>query len=146
MLKGIDPLLSPQLLQVLSSMGHRHEIAIVDSNYACDPDKSNVVRLDGISATAALRAVLSVLPLERNDPEGCWRMIAKSDPANEQPIFLEFQQVIAEFEDAEMKLVPLSTADFKDRARAAYAVLVTGETRLYGNILLRKGTVEGPAK
>ncbi len=143
MLKGIDPLLSPQLLQVLSSMGHRHEIAIVDANYACDSDKSNVVRLDGISATAALRAVLSVLPLERNDPEGCWRMIAKSDPAHEQPIFQEFQEAIAEFEDAEMKLVPLSTADFKDRARAAYAVLVTGERRLYGNILLRKGTVKG---
>jgi L-fucose mutarotase len=142
MLKGIDPLLSPQLLQVLSSMGHRHEIAIVDANYACDPDKSNLVRLDGISATAALRAVLSVLPLERNDPEGCWRMIAKSDPANEQPIFLEFRQAIAEFEDVEMKLRTLSTADFKDRARGAYAVLVTGERRPYGNILLRKGTVK----
>jgi L-fucose mutarotase len=141
-LKGIDPLLSPQLLQVLSSMGHRHEIAIVDANYACDPDKSNIVRLDGISAIAALRAVLSVLPLERNDPEGCWRMIAKSDPTNEQPIFLEFQEAIAEFEDPEMKLVPLSTADFKDRARGAYTVLVTGERRLYGNILLRKGTVK----
>ena len=142
MLKGIDPLLSPQLLKVLSLMGHRHEIAIVDANYACDPGRPNVVRLDGISATAALRAILSVLPLERNDPEGCWRMIAKSDPTNEQPIFLEFQQAIAEFEDAEMKLVPLSSADFKDRAGRAYAVLVTGESRRYGNILLRKGTVK----
>jgi L-fucose mutarotase len=142
MLKGIDPLLSPELLKVLSSMGHRHEIAIVDANYACDPDKVNVIRLDGVPAPAALRAVLSVLPLERNDPEGCWRMIAKSDPANEQPIFLEFQQAIAEFEDAEMKLGTLSTADFKDRARGAYAVLVTGERRPYGNILLRKGTVK----
>jgi L-fucose mutarotase len=142
MLKGIDPLLSPQLLQVLSSMGHRHEIAIVDANYPCDADKTNVVRLDGVSTTAALRAVLSVLPLERNDPEGCWRMIAKSDPANEQPIFLEFRQAIAEFEDAEMKLSTLSTVDFKDRARGAYAVLITGERRPYGNILLRKGTVK----
>ncbi|WP_158790783.1 RbsD/FucU family protein [Granulicella sp. L60] len=142
MLKGIDPLLSPELLKVLSSMGHRHEIAIVDANYACDPGKVNVIRLDGVPATAALRAVLSVLPLERNDPEGCWRMIAKSDPANEQLIFLEFQRAIAEFEHVDMKLVPLSTADFKDRARAAYAVLVTGETRPYGNILLRKGTVK----
>jgi L-fucose mutarotase len=142
MLKGIDPLLSPELLKVLSSMGHRHEIAIVDANYACDPDKVNVIRLDGVPAPAALRAVLSVLPLEQNDPEGCWRMIAKSDPANEQPIFLEFQRAIAEFEHVDMKLVPLSAADFKDRARAAYAVLVTGETRPYGNILLRKGTVK----
>ena len=141
MLKGIDPHLSPHLLKVLSSMGHRHEIAIVDANDACDPGRSNVVRLDGISATAALRAVLSVLPLKGNDPEGCWRMIAKSDPTNEQPIFLEFQQAIAEFEDVEMKMGTLSTADFKDRARGAYAVLVTGERRLYGNILLRKGSV-----
>jgi L-fucose mutarotase len=142
MLKGIDPLLSPELLKVLSSMGHRHEIAIVDSNYDCDPDKANIVRLDGISATAALRAILSVLPLERNDPEGCWRMTAKSDPTNGQRIFLEFPQAIAEFEDVEMKLVPLSSADFKDRARQTYAVLVTGEGRRYGNILLRKGTVK----
>jgi L-fucose mutarotase len=142
MLKGIDPLLSPQLLQVLSSMGHRHEIAIVDANYAADAGQPNLVRLDGVSATAALRAVLSVLPLERNDPEGCWRMIAKSDPMIEQPIFLEFQQAIGDFEDAGMKLVPISTKDFKDRAKGAYAVLITGERRPYGNVLLRKGTIK----
>jgi L-fucose mutarotase len=142
MLKGIDPHLSPHLLKVLSSMGHRHEIAIVDANDACDPGRSNVVRLDGISATAALRAVLSVLPLKGNDPEGCWRMIANADPTNEEPIFLEFQQAIAEFEDPEMKLVPLPSPDFKDRARRAYAVLVTGENRRCGNVLLRKGTVK----
>ena len=142
MLRGIDPLLSPQLLQVLSSMGHRHEIAIVDANYASDPGQPNIIRLDGVSATAALRAVLSVLPLERNDPEGCWRMIAKSDPTIEQPIFLEFQQAIGDFEDAGMKLVPISTTDFKDRAKRAYAVLITGERRPYGNVLLRKGTIK----
>ncbi|RRA47667.1 RbsD/FucU family protein [Acidipila sp. EB88] len=141
MLKGIDSLLSPQLLHVLSSMGHRHEIAIVDANYASDAGQPNIIRMDGISAPAALRAVLSVLPLERKDPEGCWRMIAKSDPMNEQPIFLEFQQAIVDLEDAGMKLVPISSADFKDRAKGAYAIVITGEKRPYGNVLLRKGTI-----
>jgi L-fucose mutarotase len=95
MLKGISPLLSPEILHILSSMGHRHELAIVDANFACDGGSSRITRLDGISATEVLDAVLSVLPLERKDAQVCWRMVANGDPGNETPIFKEFREVIS---------------------------------------------------
>jgi L-fucose mutarotase len=141
MLKGISPLLSPEILHILSSMGHRHELAIVDANFACDGGGSRIARLDGISATEVLDAVLSVLPLERKDAQVCWRTVANGNLDNETPIFEEFRRVISRREGADLELFPVSSADFKERAGKAYAVIVTGEKRPYGNVIVRKGVV-----
>ncbi|WP_158790338.1 RbsD/FucU family protein [Granulicella sp. L60] len=141
MLKGISPLLSPEILHILSSMGHRHELAIVDANFACDGSGPRVTRLDGISATALLDAVLSVFPLERKDAQVCWRMVANGNPEDETPIFKEFREIISKREGADLELFPLASADFKERASKAYAVIVTGERRPYGNVIVRKGVV-----
>jgi L-fucose mutarotase len=140
-LKGISPLLSPEILHILSSMGHRHELAIVDANFACDEGGPRITRLDGVSATAVLDAVLSVLPLERKDAQVCWRMVANGNPDNETPIFKEFREVISKREGEGLELFPLASADFKERAGKAYAVIVTGERRPYGNVIVRKGVV-----
>jgi L-fucose mutarotase len=94
MLKGINPLLSPEILHILCSMGHRHDLAIVDANFACDIGGPRVARLDGMPATDVLDAVLSVLPLERKDPQGCWRMVANGNPEEDLPIFGELRNVI----------------------------------------------------
>jgi L-fucose mutarotase len=141
MLKGISPLLSPEILHCLSSMGHRHELAIVDANFAVDEGGPRIARLDGISATEVLKAVLSVLPLERKDLEVCWRMIANGNPENDTPIFGEFREIISKQEGADLELFALSSADFKIRVRSAFAVIVTGERRRYGNVIVRKGVV-----
>src|SRR5271167_2303926 len=74
MLKNLDPLLTPDLLQVLRAMGHGDEIAIVDANYPAESAGPQVVRLDGIEATRALDAVLSVMPLDEFVPDASWRM------------------------------------------------------------------------
>jgi L-fucose mutarotase len=140
-LKGISLLLSPEVLHILSSMGHKHELAIVDANFACEAGGPRIARLDGISATDILDAVLSVLPLERKDAQACWRMVANGNPDNETPIFEEFRRVISKREGADLELFPVSSADCKERAGKAYAVIVTGERRPYGNVLVRKGVV-----
>jgi L-fucose mutarotase len=141
MLKGLDPLLSPDLLMYLRAMGHGDEIVIVDANFPADSRGQRLVRLDGVSATAALDAVLSVMPLDEFVPEAAWRMEVVGDPAAEQPIFSEFRDILARRESPETRLGALERFAFYERADAAYAIVATGEGRLYGNIILKKGII-----
>lgn len=139
MLKNINPLLSPDLLHALRSMGHRQDLAIVDANFPCDP-KSRVIRLDGISATDVLSAVLSVMPLEVEEPSTAWRMIADSTPDKILPIFEEFTSIVGQNAPG-TALTAIEPNEFKDKASNSYAVVITGERRLYGGIIVRKGVI-----
>jgi L-fucose mutarotase len=100
-----------------------------------------VVRLDGIAATRALDAVLGVMPLDEFVPEACWRMEVVGAPETEQPIFEEFRSIIAKREGARFKLASLDRSAFYARARECFAIVPTGERRLYGDIILKKGIV-----
>ena len=141
MLKRLNPVLSPDLLATLRAMGHGDEIAIVDANFPADSMSQRLVRLDGLSATAVLDAVLSVLPLDDFAPEAAWRMEVVGDPKAEQPIYGEFRAIIARHESSAVQLAALERFAFYERARTAYAIVATGEVRLYGNIILKKGVV-----
>ncbi|MBD2748983.1 RbsD/FucU family protein [Microvirga sp. BT688] len=141
MLKNIDPLLSPDLLMVLRSMGHGDDIAIVDANFPATAMARRLVRLDGLAATEVTHAILSVMPLDDFVPEAAWRMEVVGDPQAEQPIFDEFRAIIARHEGANFRLASLERFAFYEQAKAAYAIVSTGERRLYGNIILRKGVV-----
>ena len=145
MLKGLDPLLSPDLLQLLAAMGHGDEIVIADANYPAESMGLPVVRLDGVSATAALDAVLSVLPLDSFVPEAAWRMEVVGQPDAEQPIFAEFRDAIRRREGEQFKLAQLERFAFYARAKQCFAVIATGERRLYGNVILKKGVVQPSA-
>lgn len=140
MLKGIDPILSPDLLHALRSMGHGHEIAIVDANYPCDDD-ARIIRLDGVLGTRILEAVLSVMPLESHDSQAACRMIVDGNPETELPIFGEFVDIVTKHADRPLSLAPITPAEFKQRARNGFAIVLSGDGRLYGNILLKKGVV-----
>lgn len=141
MLKNIDPLLSPELLMVLRSMGHGDDIAIVDGNFPAAAMARRLVRLDGLTATEVTNAVLSVMPLDDFVPEAAWRMEVVGDPQAEQPIFGEFRAIIARHEGSNFRLASLERFAFYEQAKTAYAVVSTGEKRLYGNIILKKGVV-----
>ena len=141
MLKNLNPLLSPDLLMVLRSMGHGDEIAVVDANFPAASMAQRLVRLDGLTASAVTGAILSVMPLDDFVPEAAWRMEVVGDPEAEQSIFDEFRAAIARHEGADFRLAALERFAFYERAKAAYAIVSTGETRLYGNIILKKGVV-----
>jgi L-fucose mutarotase len=140
MLKGIDPLLGPELLKILRAMGHGDEIAIVDGNYPADTDAKRLVRMDGHSATSVLNAVLSVMPLDAMVPEACWRPAAYLDKARVEPIFTEFEAIVSQHEPGQ-KIHVLVGAEFYGRVKGCYALIATTEARLYGNIVLRKGVI-----
>lgn len=145
MLKGLDPLLVPELIRALRAMGHGDEIAIVDANFPAESLGPPVIRLDGVSATAALDAVLSVLPLDDFVDEAAWCMAVVGDPDAEQPIFAEFRASLGRHESKEFGLGRLERYAFYERSRSCFAVVVTGERRLYGNIILKKGVVRSAA-
>jgi L-fucose mutarotase len=140
MLKGIDPILGPELLKVLRAMGHGDEIAIVDGNYPADTDAKRLVRMDGLGVTDILEAVLSVMPLDEMVPEACWRPAAGLDPKRIEPIFTEFDTIVARHEPKQ-KVHVLVGADFYNKVKGAYALIATTERRLYGNIVLKKGVI-----
>jgi L-fucose mutarotase len=140
MLKGLNPLLGPELLKVLRAMGHGDEIAIVDGNYPADTDAKRLVRMDGHSATAVLDAILSVMPLDEMVPDCAFRPAAYLDPKRIEPVFTEFERIVKHWEP-KRHITTLIGAEFYSRVKSSYAVVATSEARLYGNIVLRKGVI-----
>ncbi len=141
MLKNIDPLLGPELLQVLRSMGHGDEITIVDANFPADSNAKRLVRLDGHTATDVLAVILSVLPLDEFVDCPAHRMEVVGDADAVPPVCEAFQTIIDSHEKMPVKLGKIERHAFYDRVKQSYAVLVTGEKRLYGNIILTKGII-----
>lgn len=141
MLKGIDPILGPELLSTLRAMGHGDDIVIVDANYPAAAMGRPVIRMPGLDATRILDAVLSVMPLDDFVPEAAWRMQVVGKPDEEVPIFDEFRRVIAAREGDRFHLASLERFAFYERCKGVFAVIVSGERRLYGNIILKKGII-----
>lgn len=140
MLKGINPILGPELLKVLRAMGHGDDIAIVDGNYPADTDAKRLIRMDGLGVTDIMDAILSVMPLDEMVPEACWRPAAYLDPNRVEPIFTEFDEIVAKHEPKH-KVHVLVGADFYNKVKNSYALIATTERRLYGNIVMKKGVI-----
>lgn len=141
MLKGINPLLGPELLKILRAMGHGDEIAIVDGNYPADSDAKRLVRMDGHDVTTIMDAVLSVMPLDDMVDQAAFRPAANNEPKRIEPIFLEFDAIITRHEPTH-KVHVLVGAEFYNRVKGCYAIIATTEARLYGNIILKKGVIK----
>lgn len=141
MLKGIPSLLGPELLHTLRSMGHGDDVAIVDANFPSASNAQRLVRADGHSATDVLRAILQLLPVDdmRHDPLRV--MEVTEDPGSTPPVVAEFERIASEVEGRPLRARALPREQFYAAARAAYAIVATGERRLYGNLLVTKGVV-----
>lgn len=140
MLKGLDPLLSPDLLRVLRAMGHGDEIAIVDGNYPAEEHAKRLVRLDGHGSPRILDAILSVMPVDDMVPEAIWRPAAHGDPKRMEPVFEDFTTIVLKHEPRQ-KIVPLVGEAFYSRVKNAFAIVASSEARLYGNIVVKKGVI-----
>lgn len=140
MLKGISPILSPELLSTLRAMGHGDEIALVDGNYPGLEHARRLIRLDGHPLVPALDAVLSILPIDDFVPEAIFRATVKQDRDALDPVHRDIIACCRKHEPAQ-PVVPLLGADFYQRVKAAHAVVQTSEPRLYGNVILRKGVI-----
>lgn len=140
MLKNIPPILNPELLHVLRAMGHGDEIALVDANYPAESAGPPVIRLDGVSATDLLDAVLSLMPLDTFVDQQSFAMAVVGDPAARVQTHKDFDALIGKHEPG-MTLSLLERFAFYERVKGAFAIVQTGERRLYGNVLLKKGII-----
>lgn len=141
MLKGIDPLLSADLLYVLRAMGHGDDLVLVDTNFPAVTMARRLVRLDGADGPQALGAILSLMPLDDFVDSPCARIQVVDDPDAEPEVCRSYQEIIDEAEGGRFKLARIERFAFYERAREAFAVIQCGERRLYGCVLLKMGVI-----
>ncbi|MEG1981254.1 MAG: RbsD/FucU domain-containing protein [Clostridia bacterium] len=139
MLKGMSKLLSPELIKILSEMGHSDEIVIVDANFPSANFAKRLIRYPGISSTDILSAVLEVFPLDSYVKSPAALMNA-TDMVPE--VWEEYKEIINKAESSKIDIEMMERFDFYERAKKAYAIIASGEERLYGNIILKKGVIK----
>jgi len=141
MLKGISPLLSPELLKILAEMGHGDELVIGDANFPAQSMNPRCVRLDGHGGVSLLDAVLTLLPLDTFVDEPVTLMqVVPGTLAGDPPIWKEFSAVVEKHQSG-TKIGQIERFQFYDRARKAYACVATGERSLYACVILKKGVL-----
>ena len=140
MLKGLNPILGPDMLAVLRAMGHGDEIAIVDGNYPAETQAARLIRCDGLALPPVLDAVLSVLPVDDFVDQAIFRSVNMTAIDTPDPVHQEMEAICARHCPG-LAVVPLVGQAFYDRVKAAHAIIHTSEPRLYANIVLRKGVI-----
>jgi L-fucose mutarotase len=140
-LRGLDPILTPDLLYMLRAMGHGDTIAIVDGNFPGLTMGQRLVRLDAHSGTRVVEAVLTLMPLDDFVPDPAQVMQVVGDAGKRPEIVDEYQSIINRVSDNPVAVTPVERFAFYDLCRAAHGIVQTGEARLYGNIILKKGVI-----
>ena len=146
MLKSIDPVLTPDLLWLLAAMGHGDDLAVVDANHpaariAQSTSSQRLIQLPGLQMETAVRAIMTLFPLDDFDPDPVRVMM----PVDDRERVPEVQRaVLAEIERGAGRAVApgkLSRTDFYRAAAAAFGVVQVGDSRGYGCFLIRKGVI-----
>jgi L-fucose mutarotase len=140
MLRGIDPILSPDLLHTLRAMGHGDEIAIVDANFPSTTNAQRALRADGVDAVRLADAILALMPLDEFADDAAFVMQVIGKPKDAPPVYGLFQSAIDKHAKG-FKIARIERFKFYERAKNAFATVATGERRLYGNIILKKGII-----
>lgn len=140
MLIGLPPILGPELLFTLRSMGHGDEIALVDGNYPAQEHARRLVRADGHPLLPLLDAILRVMPLDEAAPTAIMRAGLDNDPAKHGSIHEQIDSLCRERAPG-FAVTPLSGEALYPRVRAAHTIVATSEPELFANVVLRKGVV-----
>ncbi len=144
MLKGIPKILSPQLLKVLCEMGHSDRLVIADGNFPAESMGKNavVIRMDGHGATEVLDAILQVFPLDTYVEKPVSLMQVMPGDHVETPIWKTYEETVARYDERGSEAIgQIERFAFYEEAKKAYAIIATGESALYANIMLQKGVV-----
>lgn len=144
MLKNIPPILSPELLKVLCEMGHGDEIILADGNFPAESIGKDaiVIRADGHGTVELLEAILQFLPLDQyvENPVALMKVV-NGNPCK-PTIWDSYKQKLNESGNDPAKIEMVERFAFYERAHHAYAIIATGESAIYANVLLKKGVVQ----
>ena len=144
MLKNVPKIISPELLKVLCEMGHSDRLVIADGNFPAESMGKNciVIRADGHSATDMLDAILTLFPLDTyvEHPVSLMQVMPGDDA--ETPIWDDYKSIVTKHDDrGEKTFCEIERFAFYEEAKKAYAIIATGESALYANIMLQKGVL-----
>lgn len=139
MLKGISPLLSPELLATLYRMGHGEEILLADAHFPAHEFNDHVIRADGLPIPALLDAILPLFELDAYDPSPVLTMEAVDGDSLDPKVEGSYTEMISRHSDLNPKISRLDRYAYYDRVRKAHAVVATGDINKYANIILKKG-------
>ncbi|KAJ0005136.1 hypothetical protein NQD34_011350 [Periophthalmus magnuspinnatus] len=145
-LKGIPHILSPELLYALAKMGHGDELVLADANFPTSSICAHgpkEIRADGLGIPQLLEAILKLMPLDTYVPSPAAVMdLVDSDKMKELPVPVwGTYSHILRLNSAESNLEQVERFAFYERAKKSFAVVATGETALYGNLILKKGVL-----
>jgi L-fucose mutarotase len=140
MLKGIHPAISPDLLKVMAEMGHGDEIVLADAHFPGHSTNSRVIRADGLDVGTLLEAILPLFPL---DSYAAPLVMMAAVPGDQlDPVVQQrYMEVVRRHYSQADVPQRVDRFAFYDRAKSAYAVVMSGETAKYGNLILKKGVV-----
>ena len=147
MLKGIPSILSPELLKVLCEMGHSDRICIADGNFPAETMGKDaiVIRCDGHGVPELLDAILTVFPLDSyvEKPVTLMQLMACDEGKVPTPIWDEYKAIVAKHDERGASAVGnIDRFDFYDEAKKCYAIIATGESAVYANVMIQKGVVK----
>lgn len=144
MLKGISPLISPELLKVLCEMGHGDTLVLADGNFPAESmgKNSRVIRCDGHGGAEMLEAILTLFPLDSYTKTPVKLMQVVSGDPVETPIWDQYEQLIQTYEGRSWESIEtVERFAFYEEAKKAYAIVATGERAQYANVILQKGVL-----
>ena len=139
MLKGISPVVSPDLLYTLHVMGHGDEIVLADAHFPTESLNDNILRADGVKIQDLLRGILPLFEIDTyvNDPVVMMNAVNADtlDSTVEEAYLIPIKQYCPEAP----AITRIDRFAFYERARNAFAIVITGELAKYGNIIFKKG-------
>jgi L-fucose mutarotase len=138
MLKGISPYLSPELLKTLCEMGHGDEILLADAHFPGHTLGRRVLRADGLNISQLLDAILPLFELETAEDALAMMQPDGGDPLNAD-VEADFLRAVRRHAERASPAARIARQEFYERAKSAYVVVMTGELRAYGNVILKKG-------
>lgn len=140
MLKNIPAIIPPELLKILDEMGHGDEIVIGDGNFPAASNAKRLVRCDGHGVPELFDAVLQLLPLDTYVESPVMLMQVTPGDDVDPVIWKDYRKIVDKHQD-KVVFSEIERFAFYERARDAYAIVATGESALYANVILKKGVV-----
>ena len=141
MLKNIPSIISPELLKILHEMGHSDEIVIGDGNFPAASNAKRLIRADGHGVPEILDAILQLLPLDTYVDAPVMLMQVTPGDDVDPVIWNDYKKIVDKHQD-NVRFEEIERFAFYERARDAYAIVATGESALYANVILKKGVVK----
>ncbi|WP_448554420.1 L-fucose mutarotase [Thalassotalea montiporae] len=142
MLNNISPLISPELLLAIYQMGHGDEIVLADAHFPGHSCNQNVIRADGLKVADLLDAILPLMQLDQYvESPAIMMQVVPGDSADSQ-VEQDYHAKLSQHQPEHAAIAKAERFEFYQRAEQAFAVVMTGETRKYGNIILKKGVTQ----